>query len=252
MKIDSKIIVDEATGIERIDYFDAHWYKIDEDFIFPSVTKVIGDVLSKGFGFEQWLKDVGNESNYIVREAQESGSKLHNAIEMLIKGEIVAAQDQFTKKEWVKLNNWLAWWNGLEISAELLESIVYNIEWGVAGTVDFIGTLNGEKVLIDWKTGNAIHDTGELQVAAYATMYNTMNPDSPITKAYLCHVGALNRTKKDLSNKGVKMQEVDIELLTKQFKNTLDIFKWRFPNAKAPTSEFPVHLKLERGIIVSD
>ena len=235
MKIQSKII--EQDGVQRVDFFDEHWYKFTEDKIYPSVSMVIGDVMSKGYGFEQWLRDTGNESKYIVREAANSGSKLHNAIETMLYGEeITAENDDFNKDEWSKLYSWTNWWKERKIEVVkkneqlMIERIVHSDRLQVAGTVDLIARIDGELYVVDWKTGNAIHDTSELQVAAYASMLN-------IKKAMIVHVGAKNKAR-------IKEHEVDVEKLSSHFEKVVELFKWRNPKIKAPTTEFPLTLKI--------
>ena len=247
---DYKVYVDQQTGIERIEYFDEHWYKIGDVWL-PSVSKVINDIITKGYGYDKWLKDTGNEAGYVLREAQASGSSLHHAIEALIKGGLINAeyeQGSYTKKEWQKLNNWYNWYNNFDFEPIATELIVYDIDLGVAGTMDFVVKKDDEIWIMDWKTGNNIYDTSELQLAAYASMYNKSHEEK-ITRAGIIHVGALNKTFKDMNGPGIKCQEINIEDLTLQFKKTLDLFKWRFPNAKAPIVEFPLSLKLDKGLL---
>jgi hypothetical protein len=235
----------EKDGIILIDYFDEHWYKVSDEVILPSVTSILGKVLSKGPQFESWLKNTGNESTYIVRKAAESGTKIHNAIENLINGiSINAICGAFEKDEWRKLVNFVRWYKELDIKVEKSESTIADVDYGYAGTIDFIGYINGEKWLLDWKSGNSIHKEAHLQVAAYVNAYNKNNPDSPIQKAGIVHLGALNRTKKDLNNIGISVTPVDFEEKFKTFINVLEIYKSEFPNDKPPVSEFPMELKI--------
>ena len=85
----NKFSIDKKAKL--IDYFNEHWYDIGNGVILPSVTSILDKTLSKGYGFNQWLMNNGNESKVIAREAAESGSKLHNAIEMMIQGNVVSA-----------------------------------------------------------------------------------------------------------------------------------------------------------------
>lgn len=240
--------------IQRIEYFSEHWYQVGEEK-YPSVTLIL-NVIAKGYGYDEWLKTAGHEANYIVREAQESGSKLHNSIERLIKGEAVSAvestlsgNNEFTKKEWKKLNDWLNWYVGLGIEPIAIETMVFSHVWKVAGTADFICKIGEDIWLLDWKTGNSIYETSNIQVAAYAHMWNELNPENKVNRAGVVHIGASNRTKKDLNNVGVKLVEVNMENDKLVFDNTVDLFRRFNPTIKAPTDEYDLVLKLDNGTI---
>lgn len=231
-----------------IDYFDEHWYDVGNNVILPSVTSILDKTLSKGYGFNQWLMNTGNESKVIAREAAESGSKLHNAIENLINGGTVSAElGNYTKEEWKKLNDWVNWYKTLKIKPISTETTVFDEELGYAGTADFICKINGEVWLLDWKTGNSIHDTAYLQVASYWHAWNLRNKPK-IQRCGVVHVGASIRTAKDLNNVGIKVEEVDFERDFEIFKNTLVIYKRLCPNDKAPTSVYPLELSLESEV----
>lgn len=47
------------------------------------------------------------------------------------------------------------------------EITVYHKLYGYAGTCDFVGVLNGEPVVADFKTGKALYKEVELQLSAY-------------------------------------------------------------------------------------
>ena len=231
-----------------IDYFSEHWYDIGDNIILPSVTSILDKTLSKGFAFNQWLMNNGNESKVIAREAAESGSKLHNAIEMMIQGNIVSAElGNFTKEEWVKLNNWVNWHKTLKIQPITTETTVYDEELGYAGTADYICKINGEVWLLDWKTGNNIHDTAHLQVASYWHAWNRKN-EPKIQRCGIVHVGASIKAQKDLNNIGIKVEELNFEQDFEIFKNVLAIYKRLCPNDKAPTSIYPLELSLESEV----
>ena len=63
---------------------------LDERFYFnkksgkwqASVTTQL-QVYPKGFGFEQWLKDLGGNANEVLKRSQEQGSNIHDAIDQL-------------------------------------------------------------------------------------------------------------------------------------------------------------------------
>jgi hypothetical protein len=60
---------------------------------------------------------------------------------------------------------------------------------GYAGTLDLIGILRGEKVLIDIKTTAQISPAVALQTAAYAAAYNEQKGVTPVNKRYALRLG---------------------------------------------------------------
>ncbi len=155
----------------------------------------------------------------------------------------------YTKLEWKKLNSWLNWYSELKIEPLGSELMVYSKLMGIAGTLDHPCIINGDVWILDWKTGNNIYDSSNLQVASYFKMYNAMIKagviDYPIaTRAGIVHIGAKNRTFKDLNGPGIKVVELDTEKEFKVFESALQIYKWRNPDAKPPMIEYDYELKL--------
>lgn len=228
-----------------IEIFHQHWYKIEDEY-YPSVTSVL-QCINKGQGYDEWLKAVGHNAEIITRKAQESGSKLHHSIELLLKGHLLEPHD-YDEKEWIKLCNFVNWWDGLEIEPIAIEEEVYSKKLKIAGTADLICKIENEYWVLDFKTGNNVYSTSGLQVAAYSNMYNAMQSDIKITKCGIVHIGALNKTKKDLSNKGVKVVEHDLAKNTKLFLNTLEIYNNLDFRTNPPQVEYPMELTLNANI----
>ena len=68
--------------LSRIDLLDQRFYcftsENGNESYFPSVTEILS-IYPKGHGFEQWLKDVGNNASGIADRAAEAGTKIHGA-----------------------------------------------------------------------------------------------------------------------------------------------------------------------------
>lgn len=135
-------------------------------------------------------------------EARDRGSRIHTAIEGILRREspVILEQDQ------PAVEGARAWLNQQATDHGLrpieVESYMLNPELGYAGTVDLIAELDGETWLLDWKTGKSVADRSgrvyremKLQLAAYshasfigrpadATRY----PLPPITRHGIVHV----------------------------------------------------------------
>lgn len=232
-----------------VEIFNAHWYKVGDEY-YPSVTSVL-QCISKGYGYDEWQKSVGHNADIIVKKAQESGSKLHGAIEKQFLQGLELTPDGFEEQEWIKMCNFANWYNDLNIQAEEVEVEVYSENLKIAGTADLICIINGERWLLDWKTGNNIYSTSHLQVAAYVQMWNALNPDKKVARGAIVHIGASNRTKKDMNNIGVKCEEVDIAKSTKLFKHTIAIYDGMGFRKNPPMLEYPMTLKINEELLMT-
>lgn len=239
-------------GVTRVEFFNEHWYEVDlfaeGKTWMPSVTLVINEGFPKGIGYEKWLMDTGNESKVIAREAMESGSLLHNMIELMVKGEPITITDYpFSRHEWEKLVNFREWFKYHRIETIATETIVWHDQLKVAGTVDFVGRLNGIVTLFDWKTGNNIYESSAIQVSAYMTFWNKMveygYTESPrIEQAAVVHVGAKNRTFKDNNGPGIQVVMADELNDFDTFMACYKIYKRRNPEHKPPHNVYPTQL----------
>jgi hypothetical protein len=245
--------IKDDNGVIRVEFLNEHWYDIplfDGHKWMPSVTMVINEGFPKGTQFEQWLRDTGNESKVIMREAGESGSLLHNKIEELLMGKSVSISDyHYTRHEWDKLVNFKNWFDHFKIEPIAIEKIVWSDNLGVAGTVDFVGKLNGVVTMFDWKTGNNIYESSSVQVAAYINMWNQMRSygyhDMPeVIQGAVVHIGAKNKTFKDYNGKGVQVVMVDDLNDYDTFLACHKIYKRRNPDHKPPHHEYPATITI--------
>ena len=90
---------------------------------------------------------------------------------------------------------WIDFWkelnekNEVEYKPEGVEYICHSSKYEYAGTVDFCCTINGENVIMDWKTGNYVGAKEGLQLTAYMAATNT-------TLAKIIHIPAKKPNKK--------------------------------------------------------
>lgn len=176
-----------------------HYYHDQLDKYLPSVNHILGIGFPKGAGLIQWLKNkTAEEADKILETAGERGSRVHDAIRELIKGQTMSiaaylqnedgSSTQLTIPEWDFLLSWQAWVESFKPQLLKHETAVFNKKYGYAGTVDFIGSIEilvGKKIyidgklqeistpkriscLLDWKTSGAVYNEYKLQVAAYA------------------------------------------------------------------------------------
>ena len=64
---------------------DSRYYLRNGEY-YPSITYIL-QYYPKGKHFEDWLKQVGNNADYIVRKAAEEGTQVHNLCESYLNNE---------------------------------------------------------------------------------------------------------------------------------------------------------------------
>ena len=72
-------ILEIDQNAKQVNFLDTRFYKKGEKY-YPSVTSVL-QYFPKNKFFENWLKDVGHNSDVIVRKAADEGTQVHEAIE---------------------------------------------------------------------------------------------------------------------------------------------------------------------------
>lgn len=135
----------------------------------PSVTEIIG-IIDKPFLRLWYGKNGIKECERIKKESGELGSRLHDAIESYLKGDMPAVNNQ---KETAMLERFIQWRNEVDFRPVELELKVVSERHKFHGTFDALGTFGDstELVMCDWKTSSGINDDYALQLSAYAAAY---------------------------------------------------------------------------------
>ena len=145
----------------------------------PAVTW-ISSFYPKGVGFYKWLANTGwDEAQAIKQAAGDKGSKVHHAVGDLIDGKTVAMdaayvnnttgqEEPLTLEEYDCLLAFKAWWETVApVKVIAREVVLWNDEYGYAGTADLLCGIKDELWLIDLKTSQYVWPEFELQVSAY-------------------------------------------------------------------------------------
>jgi len=144
----------------------------------PSVTW-IADYYPKGIGFYKWLANQGwDEAEALKQAAADKGSKVHQAILKLIDGETIKISDKFinnsteqeeelTLEEWECLMSFADWYKKAKPQIINREFVVWSDEYKYAGTIDLLCTIGEDTYIIDFKTGQHIWPSYEIQLSAY-------------------------------------------------------------------------------------
>lgn len=169
----------------------AHRYYLDGEGPIPSVT-TITKVYSTGDALVGWAKretaacairnlellttmvqDGGKAAaqswlqgipDYQRDSAADLGSRVHALAEATVRGEDVEA----TPDEAPFVDSYRRWLDEVGPDFIALEEMVCSTTHGYAGTLDAIGLIDGERWLLDIKTGKSIYDEAAYQMVGYA------------------------------------------------------------------------------------
>lgn len=136
----------------------------------PSVTTIIS-LLAKP-ALSKWANIMGfrkRSVDDILMVASTIGTLMHQCIELYLRNEKFSLKDEFQEHRNTllkRLDGFVSWLGYVELEPEFLEKEVVSEKFG--GTVDFYGSLDGKKVILDFKTSSRVYSSMFLQLAAYA------------------------------------------------------------------------------------
>jgi len=143
----------EVSGYE----IDGKWY--------PRVTRIIS-IKSKP-ALDIFYEQVGSISaaKEITNKSAEEGTKVHEAIEAIMKGEEPVYED-WLKPSVTAFKNFLSFQN-IKVVPEHIERRFVHPDERYAGTIDTLATIDGKFGVLDIKTSAAIYRDYNMQTAAY-------------------------------------------------------------------------------------
>lgn len=163
-----------------------------------SVTTIIGNTLGwNKQALINWTRRqevAGYDSEAVLKDLAEIGTLLHLLIECHQRGIDCDTKDFTPNQEKQALKafmGYLAWVEKVNFKPLASELLLVNEQWRVGGTVDCIGRMGDDLVVIDWKSSKYLYPEHKIQIAAYVHMYETAQP-----KANVAH-GMILRFSKD-------------------------------------------------------
>jgi len=217
-------ILEISDDAQQITLPDSRYYRRNGKY-YPSVTYVLG-YYPKGKFFENWLKQVGFSSDYIVKKAAEEGTQVHELSEAYLNGEELRFLDdkgrpQYNPDVWQMFLRFVEFWETFKPTLIETEVHLFSDKLKVAGTCDLIVEINGKLWLLDLKTSNQLQTTYELQTAVYGQCYEECFGKK------IDHYGILWLKSSKRGVKKDKMQGKGWEIVesTRTFEENIDIFK---------------------------
>lgn len=163
----------------------------------PGTTTVIGRFKESG-GLLQWAFQQGKANkSHLYEEANKAadiGTCAHGMVEMRIKGQsdseiatyacATLADDAMRRKAYSAFDAYETWAKNFSIQIIEQEAQLVSEQHRYGGTLDAIGIIGNQLVLLDWKTSNAVYSDYLVQLAAYANLWTENKPDQPITGGF--------------------------------------------------------------------
>ena len=199
---------------------------------YPSVTQILG-VLRK-VALENWFKYTDIRTiNKESEEAKLIGSQIHEAIQQHIEKEEVKIETKYSEQVMNALNAFMQFKKEhSEIKLKRAEMQLTSEKFKYNGTLDCIGKIGKNLILLDWKTGKAkdkdkpkIYDEYKYQVAFYVKAFNETQEDK-IKKAFI-----LSLAKDKIAYNFIEIAMKDIEEMFEEI--CLPCLKiWQYQNKK--------------------
>lgn len=238
--------------LQQINFLDTRVYKRAEDKYYPSVTSIL-QYFPKDKFFETWLKDVGHNADIIVRRAGEEGTQVHQAIEALVEGKEISWMDNYGNTNynqivWEMILKFVEFWQTYKPELIYSEQFVFSDTYEYAGTADLLVKLDNQIWLLDIKTSNALYDSYDLQISAYAHAFTELTGQK-IDRTGILWLKSLKRgdSKKEgvYQGKGWEIKPVDnTEENLEMFLNIYKIYKLKNKDFTPILRTYPTTVKL--------
>ena len=162
----------------------------------PSVTTII----SQHLGWNKnallaWTKRMmlgGQDSDKVLSEASDIGTLLHLLIEGHQQGFDVDTKDYSYNQEKAAMKafaGYLQWYEKRKFKSLRNELVLVNEEMQVGGTIDSIGKMGDDLVVVDWKTSKYLYAENKLQLAAYTYMFEQAQPKANVAYGLVMRFG---------------------------------------------------------------
>jgi ATP-dependent exoDNAse (exonuclease V) beta subunit len=159
--------------LESVDTDNGRFYQTPDGQRYQSVTTFLGS-LPKASYLDEWLARVGEDyANKIKRQGANRGSRLHDAIERYLQGEVVETTNPLDN---ILFTNIVPFLKRID-SIIAMEASLFSHTLKLAGRCDLIATINNVPFVIDFKTMTEEKEIPKeywLQTTAYSIMFHEM------------------------------------------------------------------------------
>lgn len=147
-------------------FIDGIWY--------PSVSTITGS--KEKPWLVVWREKWGPLAERKTALANKIGTAFHSCIEQYLDhGAYIVDDDTLSPNMWKRvkgmMKSWIQWEQSIDGEIHHTELKVVSRKHYYSGTLDAVGTYEGEPMLYDWKSSSKIYPDMDLQLVAYAQAY---------------------------------------------------------------------------------
>jgi len=162
----------------------------------PSVTTIINQHLGWNkqalLGWTKRMMLGGQDADKVLNEAGDIGTLLHLLIEGHQRGFDIDTKDYSYNQEKAAMKafaGYLQWYEKVKFKSLRNEVLLVNEEMQVGGTIDCIGKMGDDLVIVDWKTSKYLYAENKLQLAAYTYMFEQAQPKANVAYGLVMRFG---------------------------------------------------------------
>lgn len=244
-------ILEVSDDAKQITLPDSRYYRRNGKY-YPSITYVLS-AYPKGKHFENWLKQMGTSADYIVKQAAQEGTQVHEMIEDYLNGKELnflnsLGNPAYNPDVWQMFLRFVDFWETYDPKLIETEVHLFSDELKVAGTCDLVCEIDDKLWIIDFKTSNHLQTTYDLQTAVYAKCYEECYGKTADHTAVLW-LKSSKRGSKDGSMQGKGWEIYESKRTMSEnldiFKTVKTLFDLENPTHKPIFTEFRTSVKRE-------
>lgn len=210
----------KQTAIYAIENAELLRLHIAKDLVDGKLPAPGPDGKQTGEGCQEAYKLLWNSRWAKSQKAADLGTYIHEAIEAYV---LDKPHGDWPDDAAPYLENAVSFLTEFGVLVEMVEASIFNRTQKYAGTLDMIATINGERWLIDFKTGSGVYPEAALQMAAYAHAEFIGKPDrSEELMPRIDHAAVIH-----LRPDGYKVIPVKVtEAVFQYFMYAREVFRW--------------------------
>lgn len=132
-----------------------------------SVTTVLENAVANPSLMSWFKKNTEKKIEQVKTKTANFGTDAHKYFEAILMNEKIVDPNLSHVPHIMNFNKWI---DDNKVKAKHCEISMQSERLGIAGTADFIGSINQEEILADWKTGTRYRITNGWQMASYRMM----------------------------------------------------------------------------------
>mgnify|MGYP002632386539 CR=1 FL=1 len=227
-----------------------HSYEIKGEPV-AGVTTILGLGVPPEAGLLEYFKrNTIEDQEAILTDAKERGTNVHKAIETLLLGGKVDSAEFKRPHEKKAITAFVDWYQKVKPTNCKPEMIVAYIgdekrdgnTMRFAGTLDLIATINGKRVLVDFKTSKVHSQKNALQIEAYKQAYEQAYGEK-VEDGYLLYLGTGHKGTRPKDLDGMPSNGYGWNLVKSE--DTFDDFKRAYDMALWVSGGYPKPPKVE-------